>query len=120
MMFLYLVATCGMHALLGIYVAFLIYKNGKHFFMYFWSYFDLAILFLFLILASVNLTIWAKAAGEPNLQPEIVADPEMFYPLGRLVPDLELATSMLSLLGLFAWLKILKYFSLIGTFQALV
>mmetsp|Transcript_140544 Transcript_140544/g.262162 ORF Transcript_140544/g.262162 Transcript_140544/m.262162 type:complete len:871 (+) Transcript_140544:150-2762(+) len=113
-------ATVALHILLFAYVCFMIKQNGLKFFTYFWGICDLIILTLFVILICVNIAIFAKASGEPNLAPEVIGDPEMFFPIGVLVPDLELATDILAVLGLFAWLKILKYFALIGFFQAFV
>lgn len=119
-LFILAASTTALHNLLFFYVCFIIYKNGLKFFTYFWGICDLIILTLFTILMSVNIAIFVKASGEPNLKPEVIGDPEMFFPIGNLVPDLELATDILAVLGLFAWLKILKYFALIGFFQAFV
>jgi hypothetical protein len=118
--FLYFSLTCGMCLVLFIYVVWLLTKNGVHYFQYFWSIVDLVILLLFSTLVGVYFTIFADASSEPNLQPEIMADPEMFFPVGRLVPNLEFAERVLAGLGLLAWLRILKYFSLIGMFHPFV
>eukprot|EP00420_Gonyaulax_spinifera_P003596 CAMPEP_0197933160 /NCGR_PEP_ID=MMETSP1439-20131203/109702_1 /TAXON_ID=66791 /ORGANISM="Gonyaulax spinifera, Strain CCMP409" /LENGTH=450 /DNA_ID=CAMNT_0043555975 /DNA_START=86 /DNA_END=1438 /DNA_ORIENTATION=- len=66
------------------------------------------------------LVIFSRASTEPNLQPEVMADPEIFYPLGMLVSTLQLSDSVLAWLGLMGWLKILKYFTLVGAFQPFV
>jgi hypothetical protein len=118
--FCYFSLTCGMQLLLFTYVAWLLWKNGIGFFQHFWSICDLIILTLFLVLLGIYVNVFTDAGTEPNLQPENIADPEMFFPAGRLVPSLELAERVLSGLGLLSWLRILKYLSLIDMFHPFV
>jgi len=54
------------------------------------------------------------------LQPEIIADSEVFFPLGNIVSSLKTGNGALALLGLASWIKVLKYFSLSSTFHPLV
>jgi hypothetical protein len=109
-----LLMTCSLHLVFFVYFAFLLYQNGFAFFLYFWSWIDLGIIVFFLMCVSTNLSIWAKAATMPDLAPETIGDPEMFFPIGHLVPRIELASGLLSILGLLSWLKVLKYFTLMG------
>jgi len=118
--FVFFVLTSAMHVILFTYTIFLIVKNGFRYFTYFWSIVDLAILLLFSIYVCTNLVIFTEAAWEPNLQPEIIADSEVFFPIGNLVSSLEAGNSVLALLGLASWIKVLKYFCLSGTFHPLV
>jgi len=119
-LFLLMCFTSACHLLLFIYSCFLVWQNGMAYFKYFWTLLDAAILILFVILMSVNTAVFMKAANQPNLVPEVIGDPEMFFPIGKLVPDLELSTDILAILGLLAWIKILKYFTLISMFQPFV
>mmetsp|Transcript_25474 Transcript_25474/g.59309 ORF Transcript_25474/g.59309 Transcript_25474/m.59309 type:complete len:937 (+) Transcript_25474:105-2915(+) len=118
--FLYQIAVCALHLLFLGYVSYLIYKNGFRFFMYFWSWLDLAILVAYFTLLGVQCTVYYKAGREPTLKPEVIADPEMFLTIGKLVPDMQMANDILAVLAVFVWLKVLKYFALIKSFAALV
>jgi len=118
--FLFFALTSGMHALLLAYATFLIVKNGFRYFTYVWSIVDLAILLLFSIYVCTNIVIFTEAAWEPSLQPEIIADSEVFFPIGNVVSSLEAGNRALALLGLISWIKVLKYFSLSSTFHPLV
>jgi len=118
--FVYSLLTMALHLLFLAYVVFIISKNGLRYFTYFWSVVDLVILLLFIVHIIATVTVFVAAAQEPNLQPEVIADPETFFPVGRLVPGIQAATDILACLGLMSWLKILKYFSLIGPFHPFV
>mmetsp|Transcript_15170 Transcript_15170/g.34569 ORF Transcript_15170/g.34569 Transcript_15170/m.34569 type:complete len:943 (-) Transcript_15170:60-2888(-) len=118
--FLYQIALCALHLLYLGYVIFLMYKNGFRYWMYFWSWFDIAILGLYFILLGVQSGVYYTAAREPTLKPEVIADPEMFLTIGKLVSDMQLANNIFAVLAVFVWLKVLKYFSLMGWFAALV
>mmetsp|Transcript_26106 Transcript_26106/g.53687 ORF Transcript_26106/g.53687 Transcript_26106/m.53687 type:complete len:663 (+) Transcript_26106:3-1991(+) len=118
--FIYFVLTASMHLMLLCYVIFLLYKNGLQYFMYFWSIVDVIILFFFVIEVSSMTGVFGVAESMPSLDPEVIGDPEMFFPIGSLVPEMEYSASILSFLGLISWIKILKYFSLIGLFQGYV
>lgn len=102
------------------YVCFLVYKNGMRFFTYFWSIVDISILSLFFMWFMVSIAIFNEVANAPNLVPEVIGDPEMFFPVGHIIPELDFSGSLLAALGLVSWLKILKYFTLIDWFHAFV
>jgi len=119
-LFRLMIVTSALHFLLLVYSCWLIRQNGKQYFTYFWGLVDMTILLIFFILMCVQLSIFTKAAYEPYLRPETIGDPEMFFPIGQLVSDLELSTSLLAILGLVAWFKLIKYFTLIATFQPFV
>jgi len=111
--------VCSCHILFFCYVCYLIKQNGLRFFTYFWSMFDIAILLVFLVLIVRYSVIFQKFGNEPSMRPEIIADPQMFFPIAKLIPDLESAGIELAVLGLISWIKILKYFTLAGMFQAI-
>jgi len=119
-LFRLMIVTSAMHFLLLAYDLWLIKQNRMAFFSYFWGLLDMLILGLFFTLMFIYLTIFQKAAYEPYLAPETIGDPEMFFPLGYLVKDIELSTDVLAILGLTAWFKVLKYFTLISTFHPFV
>lgn len=119
-LFQIMIVSSAFHFLLFAFVCFMIYKNGKKWFTYFWGIVDMIILLLFFLLMCVYTAIFTKAAYENNLEPETIADPELFFPLGYLVADLQLSTDILAMLGLAAWFKVLKYFTLISTFHPFV
>jgi len=118
--FTYFILTTAMHILLFVYSCWLLWKNGLRYFTFFWSYLDMLILLIFLVYTSMMADTFAKAAYEPALQPEVIMDYEAFFPLGRIVPLLESSNSALAWLGLFGWLKILKYFMLVSPFLPFV
>lgn len=118
--FLLSVLSSALHLMLGGYVVWSIYKNGGRFFAYFWSIVDLVILLLYFIFIIGNLIVFTMTAYEPNLQPEVVSDPEMFYPVGMIVTNLEFQNGILAAMGLMSWMKILKYFTLVSYFQPFV
>lgn len=118
--FAMLILTTGLFLMLFVYVSYLMMKNGAAYFTYFWSVIDFIILVLFFVLVCIYLSVFSQAEKEPNLQPEVLADPEMFFPIGKLIPDLEFSNTILACLGLAAWLKVLKYFTLSGWFMGFV
>jgi len=118
--FTYFILTTAMHVLLLMFSGWLLWKNGFRYFTFFWSYVDMCILFIFLVYASIVGAAFSLAAYEPALQPEVIMDYEAFFPIGRLVPLLESGNSALAWLGLFGWLKILKYFMLVTPFLPFV
>lgn len=118
--FAYFICITAMHIVLFFYSVFLLWKNGFRYFTFFWSYLDMAILLTFLVYTGIVGTTFTVAAYEPALQPEVLMDSEAFFPLGRLVPLLEAGNAALAWLGLFGWLKILKYFMLATPFLPFV
>eukprot|EP00927_Polykrikos_kofoidii_P065497 TRINITY_DN61248_c0_g1_i1.p1 TRINITY_DN61248_c0_g1~~TRINITY_DN61248_c0_g1_i1.p1 ORF type:complete len:871 (+),score=212.53 TRINITY_DN61248_c0_g1_i1:79-2613(+) len=115
-----LILSVALHGLLFFYVVFLIYQNGLRFFLYFWSCVDVAILVIFFLCVSINLSVGSTASTLPNMAPETIGDPEIFFPLGRLVPTIELADGFLAMLGVLGWVKILKYFTLVSSIHGFV
>lgn len=118
--FVYLVLTCGFSLLFAIYNAWLIYKNGLRFFTYFWSNVDLLSLVVCAWMLLLKIQIFQVADTLPNLTPEAISDPEMFYPVGFLVPNMELVMGLQALLGLITWLRVMKYLTLSRTFLPFV
>lgn len=118
--FAMLILTTSMFLMLSLYVAFLISKNGARYFTYFWSTVDLIVLVLYFVLVCTYLSIFANTDKEPNLAPEVLGDPEMFFPLGKYTAAFEFSNSILACLSLFAWLKVLKYFTLSRIFMGYV
>lgn len=118
--FVYLVLTCGFSLLFAIYNIWLIYKNGARFFTYFWSNVDLLSLVVWAIMLLLKIQIFQVADTLPNLMPEAISDPEMFYPIGTLVPNMELVMGLQALLGLITWLRVMKYLTLSRTFLPFV
>lgn len=118
--FLFFIWTSALHLLLFFYTIYLIYKNGFRFFAYFWSWCDLLILLFFAVWLGITASIWAWTEEEPNLQPEVIADPELLFPVGKVVGLLDTQAAFLAALGLVSWLKIIKYFSLVDMFHAFV
>jgi len=116
----YCILTSALHCVLLMYVAYLIRKNGLAYFSYLWSSVDLIILSLFFLYVCVVVDIYAVAAWEPKFQPESIVDTEAFFPIGRLAMRVETANSIMAALTLMSWLKMLKYFSLIGPFHPFV
>lgn len=110
----------ALHILLLVYVLYLLKQNGMGFFRYFWSMLDLALLLIFFIDVVIQVSIYVKAQTLPALQPEVLADPQMFYSIGSVVPELQWDAFLLSIHGLLTWLKVLKYFTLSKTFVGLV
>lgn len=119
-LFRLIILSSALHFLLFAYTCWLIKQNGKRFFTYFWALCDMMILGIFITLSFIYMNIFSKAAYEPYLAPDTIGDPEMFFPIGHLVPDLELSTEILAVHGLVAWFKVLKYFTLISTFHPFV
>jgi len=119
-LFRLMIITSALHILLFAYVVWLIRQNGWAYFSFFWGIIDMLIIFLFDVLMLIYITIFTKASYEPYLAPETIGDPEMFFPIGHLVQDIQLSTDILAVLGLVAWFKVLKYFTLISTFQPFV
>lgn len=120
MMFGQLLMVTAFFLMLFLYVFFLIFKNGGRYFTYFWSSVDLLILFFFVILLFTYLNIWTIAAEEPNLHPEVFGDPEMFFPIGRIISPIEFSNSIMAVLGLLCWLRVIKYFTLSTFFMGFV
>lgn len=118
--FTLLILTTALFIMMSLYTLFLLVKNGPLFFTYFWSVVDLIILLLYVILIGMTFNRISACEREPNLQPEVLADPEMFFPIGKFTGDLELSNSIMALLGLLVWFKVLKYFSLSGIFAGYV
>jgi len=116
--FVYFVETTALHIMLFSYMCFLMYKNGAEYFMYFWSIVDCIIVLIFLILIISMFATFGAVSSMPQMAPEVIADPEAFFPIGHIVPKLEYSSSTLAALGLMCWVKILKYFSLIVIFEA--
>lgn len=119
-LFRLMIITSGLHLLLFIYVVWLIYRNGLRYFTYLWNFFDLVILTVFFVMMCIHLAVYLKAGDEPYLAPETFADPEMFCPIGRLVDDLKMGVDALAVLGLVAWFRVLKYFTLVAWFHPFV
>ncbi|CAE7282533.1 pkd2 [Symbiodinium natans] len=118
--FVYLVLTCGFSILFAIYNIWLIYKNGARFFTYFWSNVDLLSLVVWALMLLLKIQIFQVADTLPSLTPDVISDPEMFYPIGTLVPNMELVMGLQALLGLITWLRVLKYLTLSRTFLPFV
>eukprot|EP00931_Biecheleriopsis_adriatica_P104881 TRINITY_DN79495_c0_g1_i1.p1 TRINITY_DN79495_c0_g1~~TRINITY_DN79495_c0_g1_i1.p1 ORF type:complete len:855 (-),score=170.25 TRINITY_DN79495_c0_g1_i1:40-2604(-) len=118
--FVYFVLSNGFTLLFAIYNGFLLYKNGLRFFSYFWSNVDVASLLVQFILVILKIQIFVMADGMPNLGPDVVGDPEMFYNIGGLVPVMESVVGFQALLGLITWLRVLKYLTLSRTFLPFV
>jgi hypothetical protein len=115
-----LIVTTALWIIFVFYVTYLFCKNGSRYFTYFWSSVDIVILVLYFIQVCTYLVIFGEADKQPSLHPEVLGDPEMFFPFGRLVPHLEFSNACLACLSLFAWLKVLKYFTLSGIFMGYV
>lgn len=115
-----LIFMIGAHLVLLSYTLFLLHQNGTKYFFYFWSYFDMLILILFTSYMWTLFNVVNHAATLPNLVPEVLGDPDIFYPIGQLVKDMERAENMLAAHALLMWLRILKYFTLLSTFQSFV
>lgn len=98
----------------------MIYKNGARFFTYFWSNVDLLSLVVWAWMLLLKIQIFQVADTLPNLTPDVISDPEMFYPIGTLVPNMELVMGLQALLGLITWLRVLKYLTLSRTFLPFV
>mmetsp|Transcript_114344 Transcript_114344/g.328487 ORF Transcript_114344/g.328487 Transcript_114344/m.328487 type:complete len:826 (+) Transcript_114344:152-2629(+) len=118
--FITLVAVTALFFLLLAYTIFLIVKNGSRFFTYFWAVMDLIILALYFVVCCMFLARASEFDDEPNMQPEVLADPEMFFPIGKFAPQFELSNQILACLGVAAWLKVLKYFTLAELFAGYV
>lgn len=118
--FLMLTLTTAMFLVLALYTFYLMWKNGPLYFTYFWSIVDIIILILYLILVTTYLSIFSMASSEASFAPEVLADPEMFFPLSRFVGPFEFSNSALALCSMFAWLRLLKYFALSHTFLGYV
>eukprot|EP00933_Yihiella_yeosuensis_P081523 TRINITY_DN95141_c0_g1_i1.p1 TRINITY_DN95141_c0_g1~~TRINITY_DN95141_c0_g1_i1.p1 ORF type:complete len:861 (-),score=169.39 TRINITY_DN95141_c0_g1_i1:111-2693(-) len=115
--FIYYVLCCGLNVAFAMYCGWLVYKNGfLQFFSYFWSTVDVAGMVVFFVTNIVKLIVVSEADALPNLAPEVIADSEMFYPVGMVVPKLELIVQLQALNGLLTWLRVLKYFTLSVTF----
>jgi hypothetical protein len=119
-LFRLMICISAFHLLLFIYVVWLLWRNGRRFFTYFWGLFDLAILLFFFIMMMIHLSVYMTAAEEPYLAPETFADPEMFCPIGYLVQDMKLGVDTLACLGILVWFRVLKYFTLIPIFHPFV
>uniref|UniRef100_A0A6U6PXZ4 Uncharacterized protein n=1 Tax=Zooxanthella nutricula TaxID=1333877 RepID=A0A6U6PXZ4_9DINO len=120
-MFAMLIMTESLFMLFLWLVLYVMVKNGSRFFTYFWSCVDVLLLILWHVyLLMYFLGVYSASDQEPNLHPEVLADPEMFFPIGKLVGLLENANTILACLGLLAWLKVLKYFSLSAYFMGFV
>lgn len=100
--FLFLILTCALMLMLAVSVTWLIYKNGLEYFKYFWSWIDMIMLTLFFVYMMINIETFSASAVEPNLAPEVISDPEMFFPVGKLVPGMRTAANVMALLGLFS------------------
>jgi len=101
-------------------VVWLLWKNRLRFFTYFWSLCDVLILVLFFMMMCIHLTVYLQAAQQPYLAPETFADPEMFSPIGKLVNYLRGGVDTLACLGIVAWFRVLKYFTLVAIFHPFV
>ncbi|CAJ1378874.1 unnamed protein product [Effrenium voratum] len=72
------------------------------------------------IMLLLKIQIFQVADTLPNLTPDVISDYEMFYPIGTLVPNMELVMGLQALLGLITWLRVLKYLTLSRTFLPFV
>jgi len=115
-----LILTSALALMFFFWISYLLIKNGARYFTYFWSLVDVIILVLYLIQICTYMVIFGQAQAEPSLDPAVLADPEMFFPFGKLVPHLQFSNAVLACLSLFAWLKVLKYFTLSRIFMGYV
>lgn len=119
--FTYLIGTFALHLMFLVYCSFLLARNGLvQYFSYFWSWVDFVIILNFFGLTFINLQVFVQWAQQPNLQPQVLVDPEMFYPIGFVADTLDRATGLLAAQSVLAWFKLLKYFSLSQIFHPLV
>lgn len=115
-----LIFAFAAHIFLFAYMCFLLFQNGKLYFLHFWSYIDMLIILFFAFYFVTLFKVVGDAAELPNLAPEVLGDPDMFFPIGHLVADMEFAENALAAHSFLIWIKILKYLTLLSTLQAFV
>eukprot|EP00746_Dinoflagellata_sp_MGD_P166778 gnl/MRDRNA2_/MRDRNA2_96908_c0_seq1.p1 gnl/MRDRNA2_/MRDRNA2_96908_c0~~gnl/MRDRNA2_/MRDRNA2_96908_c0_seq1.p1 ORF type:complete len:806 (+),score=133.43 gnl/MRDRNA2_/MRDRNA2_96908_c0_seq1:89-2506(+) len=118
--FMYQVISCSMFVMYIAFTAFVLYKSGWQFFQFIWNVVDLASILMIFCLVGYHCTVYILVNQEPTLQPEVLGDPEIFMPISRIVPGLQSINECLALLSLMLWVKVCKYFALLGNFQVLV
>jgi hypothetical protein len=118
--FIFHTLTFGLHMMFLIYVIYIFYKNGLRYFKYLWSWVDIFILCNFFLYLAVQMYTYYLAYHLPNLEPEVMPDPEMFFPIGSITPWIEFSDFILAVHALAIWVKVLKYLSLGGSFLALI
>jgi len=118
--FMYQVISCAMFVMYTAYTIFVLYKSGWQFFLYIWNLVDMIAIVIIGCLFTYHSIVYMQVNSEPTLQPEVLGDPENFLPVSRTIPALQAINENLSLLSLFLWVKVCKYFALFASFQVLV
>jgi len=119
-MFIYQVVLVLLFLGYNAFVFWLLGKTQHKFFTYGWNWCDIAILILFYATLWTRIQAYVKASSEEALSPAVIGHPEEFMPLAGICQTLALSNQLLSFLVLIAWVKVLKYLSLIGFFRLLI
>jgi hypothetical protein len=118
--FMFQVISCAMFVMYISFTGFVLYKSGWQFFQFIWNIVDMAAIVIIFILIGYHAETYLIVNQEPTLQPEVLGDPEIFMPVSRVVPKLQSINECLAVLSLLLWVKVCKYFALLGNFQVLV
>lgn len=118
--FMQQVILCSLFLMYVVMVAFHLYKNGLQYFTYMWNLLDLIVVVLVITYVNVRLQLLDAVQADALFLPEMLGIPEFFFPFSKLISPLQLADGVLAFLGLVAWVRLLKYLTLLGTFRLLI
>lgn len=105
----------------GFFGAFSIFAHTLyHYFQYIWNLNDLVILTLFYVHFGYRLETYLSVGREQALSSDVVGHPEVFMPFSRVLVPLTSGNNVLSLLAMFAWIKVFKYLCMSSYFRLLV
>ncbi|CAD7954356.1 unnamed protein product [Amoebophrya sp. A25] len=117
--FMYLVIFRAFFLLYFLSAVWMVYKNRMQYFFYAWNLVDVVIIVLFWIHLGVQFTTFFTVLNDTQFRPELLGLPEMFFSFSKLSPGLTATDGILSIIGLLAWLRTLKFFTLLDRFRVL-
>lgn len=107
------VLFCGYHLVL-------LKKAPYNHVMYTWNMVDLVNIGLFFAYVWNRAEILYVYSRDNNLQPHLAGLPHIYMPYVHLSQPFYRAQAVLAWLGLFSWIRLLKYLSLVKTFRVLI
>eukprot|EP00392_Amoebophrya_sp_AT5.2_P008383 g8404.t1 len=116
--FMFLVIFRAFFVLYFVAAVWFLYKNGMNYFFYAWNLLDVVIIALFWVHTGVQFSIFIES-GKAVFLPEFLGLPEVFIPFSSLRGGLAAMDGILSIIGLLAWLRTIKFFTLLDRFRIL-
>jgi hypothetical protein len=118
--FMFLVMFVACFQLYFISFLWFFWKNGKQYFFYAWNILDVIIVILFWCYLGYRLDTFITALNETAFMPEMLGMPEFFFSFSKLRSSMISADGILAFIGLFSWIRILKFFTLLDRFRLLI